>query len=180
MIKPTIYNVLRDKLGREPTNAELKAEVDRIKREALVGLAEKGKLPFQRGRRQPTKKTPPAQLQREIDEALARPRESTSAFQQARVEEAKVEREMSEAEQALKFITADVAQRLGVPERGPTGLTPDAVKETPEWRAAKASVDKAFARLRAFNAVFVKKFAKELRAERSERTRERESRSGSR
>jgi hypothetical protein len=64
VIKPTIYKVLRDKLGREPTNAELKAEVDRIKQEALVGLAEKGKLPFQRGRRQPTKKTP-AQLQRE-------------------------------------------------------------------------------------------------------------------
>jgi hypothetical protein len=87
---------------------------------------------------------------------------------------------MSEAEQALKFVTVDVAQRLGVPERGPTGLTPDTVKEAPEWRAAKARVDKAFARLRSFNATFVKRFAKELRAERSERTRERESRSGSR
>lgn len=175
MIKPTIYKALRDKLGREPTNAELKAEVDRIKQEALVGLAEKGKLSFQRGRRQPTKKTP-AQLQREIDEVLARPRETTSAFEQAKVEEAKVEREMSEAEQALKFITAEVAQRLGVPERGPTGLTPGIVKETPEWRAAKTRVDKSFARLRSFNATFVKRFAKELRAERSERTRQRESR----
>ena len=162
MIKPTIYEALHGKLGRKPTSAELKAEVDRIKSEALVGLAEKGKLPFQRGRRQSTKKTPPAQLQREIDEALALPRESTSAFQQAKIEEAMVEREMSEAEQALKFITADVAQRLGLPERGPTGLTPDIVKEVPESRAAKTRVDKAFARLRAFNAVFVKQFAKEL------------------
>lgn len=179
MIKPTIYEALHGKLGRKPTSAELKADVDRIKHEALVELAEKGKLPFQRGRRakQPSKKTP-AQLQREIDEALARPRESmsTSAFQQAKIEEAKVEREMSEAEQALKFITADVAQRLGVPERGPTGLTPDIVKEAPEWRAAKARVDKAFARLRSFNATFVKRFAKELRTERSERTRARERR----
>lgn len=176
-MKPTIYKALRDKLGREPTNTELKAEVDRIKHEALVGLAEKGKLPFQRGRRQPTKKTPPAQLQREIDEALARPRENTSAFEQAKVEKTKIEREMSEAEQALKFITTGVAQRHGVPERGPTGLTPDIVKEAPEWRAAKARVDKAFARLRSFNATFVKKFTKELRAERAARTKERESRS---
>lgn len=30
----TIYNVLKRKLGREPTNAELKAEVLRILREA--------------------------------------------------------------------------------------------------------------------------------------------------
>lgn len=117
-------------------------------------------------------KTPPAQLQREIDEALAR----REAFQQAKIEEAKIEREMSEAEQALKFITAEISRRLGVSERGPMGLTPDAVKEMPEWRAAKTRVDKAFAQLRAFNAAFVKRFAKELRAERAERTREREGR----
>ena len=30
MRKPTIYEALREKLGREPTNAELKAEVKRI------------------------------------------------------------------------------------------------------------------------------------------------------
>ncbi len=35
--------------------------------------------------------------------------------------------------------------------RGPMGLTPDAVKATPEWRAAKQRLDRAFARLRAFN-----------------------------
>ena len=122
----------------------------------------------------PKQKTPPAQLQREIDEALAR----RAAFEQAKIEEAKVEREMSEAEQALNFITAELAQRFGVPERGPMGLTPDIVNEAPEWRAAKARVDRAFAQLRSFNAVFVKRFAKELRAERAERTRMRESRSG--
>jgi hypothetical protein len=50
MRKPTIYEALRDKLGREPTNDELKAEVNRIKESALVELATKGKLPFQRKR----------------------------------------------------------------------------------------------------------------------------------
>ena len=32
--KPTIYEALRDRLGREPTNAEVKADVKRILREA--------------------------------------------------------------------------------------------------------------------------------------------------
>lgn len=47
MRKPTIYEALMQKLGRVPTNAELKADVERIKEEALVDLASKGKLPFQ-------------------------------------------------------------------------------------------------------------------------------------
>ena len=98
-----------------------------------------------------------------------KPRAASSAFEEAKAEEALVEKEMSEAQAALD----------GFP-RGPTGLTPDAVKETPEWQAAKALANKAFARLRAFNAVFVKRFAKELRAERAERTKERERRGGSR
>jgi hypothetical protein len=49
--KPTIYEVLRDKLGREPTNAEIKADVERIKREALCEVATRGGLPHQRKRR---------------------------------------------------------------------------------------------------------------------------------
>lgn len=48
MRKPTIYEALAEKLGRTPTNAELKADVNRIKQEALVDLAGKGKLRFQR------------------------------------------------------------------------------------------------------------------------------------
>lgn len=101
----------------------------------------------------------PAQLQREIDEALTR----RAAFEEAKAEGVLVEKEMSAAQAAIDAFP-----------RGPMGLTPDAVRATPEWRAAKARVDKAFARLRAFNAVFVKRFAKELRAERAERTRARE------
>ena len=48
MRKPTIYEVLKEKLGREPSNAELKADVQRIKDDVLVELATKGKLKFQR------------------------------------------------------------------------------------------------------------------------------------
>ncbi len=51
MRKPTIYEALRHKLGREPTNAELKADVQRIKRDALVEVASRGGLPHQRASR---------------------------------------------------------------------------------------------------------------------------------
>ena len=46
----TIYEALKTKLGREPTNAELKADVQRIKEEALIEAATKGKLRHQRRR----------------------------------------------------------------------------------------------------------------------------------
>lgn len=88
-----------------------------------------------------------------------------TTYEEAKAESALVEKEMFEAQAAIDAFP-----------RGPMGLTPDAVRATPEWRAAKTRVDKAFARLRAFNAVFVKRFAKELRAERDERARAREKR----
>lgn len=47
----TIYEALRDKLGREPTNAEIKADMQRIRDDSLVERATQGKLPHQRKRR---------------------------------------------------------------------------------------------------------------------------------
>lgn len=49
--KPTIYEALRDKLGREPTGAELKADMQRISDESLQERAAAGKLRHQRRRR---------------------------------------------------------------------------------------------------------------------------------
>jgi hypothetical protein len=46
--KPTIYEALRAKLGREPTRAELKADFDRIVTDALIERAEQGRLAHQR------------------------------------------------------------------------------------------------------------------------------------
>ena len=48
MRKPTIYEALAAKLGRNPTDAELKADVQRIKDEVLVTMAAGGKLRHQR------------------------------------------------------------------------------------------------------------------------------------
>lgn len=46
----TIYNRLAARLGREPTDAEVRAELNRIMTEARVAMAEQGKLPHQRKR----------------------------------------------------------------------------------------------------------------------------------
>jgi hypothetical protein len=46
----TIYEALKIKLGREPSHAELKADVHRILQDGLVEMAEKGRLPHQRRR----------------------------------------------------------------------------------------------------------------------------------
>ena len=45
---------------------------------------------------------------------------------------------------------------------GVMGLTPDSVKARPDYRIAKQAMDKAFAELRAFNAVYVKRYKNEL------------------
>lgn len=53
--------------------------------------------------------------------------------------------------------------------RGVMGLTPDAVKATPEWQQAKRAYSLAFEQSRKFNAFFVKNYKKEIAAERNER-----------
>ena len=50
MRKPTIYEVLRAKLQREPTHRELVNEVKRILEEGLIEQATAGKLQHQRKR----------------------------------------------------------------------------------------------------------------------------------
>lgn len=49
--KPTIYEALREKLGREPSHNELVADVRRILEESLIERATAGKLPHQRRQR---------------------------------------------------------------------------------------------------------------------------------
>lgn len=49
-------------------------------------------------------------------------------------------------------------------EKGFMGLTPDHIKATPEWKAARSAFDNAFAKVRYFNGRYVKHFKKEIRA----------------
>lgn len=44
----TIYEALRQKLGREPSNAELRDDVRRILDDGMIERAEAGKLSWQR------------------------------------------------------------------------------------------------------------------------------------
>ena len=100
------------------------------------------------------KKRTPAQLDAEIAEALAR----KPAYEAAKAEGALLNEEVTAADLALRTFPRDS-----------TGLPPESVRLSPEYRAAKAHFQRAFAALRAFNEVFVKKFAKEERAERDAR-----------
>lgn len=52
------------------------------------------------------------------------------------------------------------------PHNGPMGLTPDAIKFSPEYQSALLAYNDAFARLRMFNKTYVKQYAKEIRAAR--------------
>lgn len=53
--------------------------------------------------------------------------------------------------------------------RGPNGLTPDAVKFSPEFKAARHAYEVAADQLRGANESFVRQFRKEIRAERRNR-----------
>lgn len=107
----------------------------------------------------PTKKSA-AQLDREIAEALARPalQGSGTSYEKAKAQRDALDAEVNSATALLKTFPS-----------GPTGLTPESVRLTPEYRTANARFQRAFAALRAFNAGFTKTFAKELRAERAQR-----------
>jgi len=50
MRKPTIYEALAIKLGREPSNGELAADCRRIIAQAYCEVASQGQLPRQRKR----------------------------------------------------------------------------------------------------------------------------------
>jgi hypothetical protein len=69
--------------------------------------------------------------------------------------QSKLDARVSQASDALNTLP-----KLG------NGLTPDAVKLSPEYRTAKQDFDAAFSALRAFNAKYTVAFRKELRADR--------------
>lgn len=67
---------------------------------------------------------------------------------------------------ALEVVFRETSAALGKFPSGNRGLTPDAVKATPEYQAAKTAFNRAFDDLRKFNAEFVRQYAREIRAER--------------
>lgn len=85
--------------------------------------------------------------------------DGTFTFEQAKAAVARLDADLKRTSAALDAF----------PKDGPMGMTSDAVRATPEFKLAKREFDAVFADLRRFNAMFVKIFAKELRAERRAR-----------
>ena len=82
-------------------------------------------------------------------------------------------RTFDEAKAEKTRLTAIVERAQAVlntfPKTGAMGLTADAVKFSPEYQTASRDFVRAFNALRAFNQVFVRAFANELREERRAR-----------
>ena len=71
-------------------------------------------------------------------------------------------------DEAYKAASAALATIPGAGS-GPMGLTPDAVKASPEWKAARAKQAAALKALQAFNLAYSHTFAREIRADRDAR-----------
>lgn len=83
-----------------------------------------------------------------------------SAFERAKAKRDSIEARLKAATARAEEI---VAEHGGASKMG---LTPDAVKQLPEWQKARAEIDQTMRELQHFNASFTKTFKKELAAER--------------
>lgn len=79
-------------------------------------------------------------------------------YQDSMVYKATLERKHDEAANDLKSLVGN--------ERGAFNLTPDSIKQTPEWKSAYQKERAAFNAMRDFNMHMARNFKKELRAER--------------
>lgn len=66
----------------------------------------------------------------------------------------------------LDSIASKYSDALQKYPRGPMGLTPDSVKQSPEFRRDKLAYSKAHDELRRFNGLFIKHFRAEIAADR--------------
>lgn len=77
-------------------------------------------------------------------------------YARAKARRDELEAESSRAGRALRALSGG----------GSMGKTPDHVRETPEWKAAKRDSDVAFAALQAFNTAFTSRFKREIAQDR--------------
>jgi hypothetical protein len=77
-------------------------------------------------------------------------------YAQAKTVRDQLEADLRESGSALKALSGG----------GVMNMTPDHVRRTSEWQQAKRRADAALAALQAFNTVFVRRFKKEIAADR--------------
>jgi hypothetical protein len=70
---------------------------------------------------------------------------------------------------ALNADATKLGQALQLFPRSPAGLVTDETRLSPEYQAAKQAYAVAFKKLRDFNAVYTKRYAKEIAADRAAR-----------
>ena len=90
-------------------------------------------------------------------------------YQEAKEHNAAIEAAFEAAGARREAIEKELAASLGIEPRNAIGLTADAIKFHPRYRAAKAAQDMAFKRLQESNRAFVKAYKKEIQAERRAR-----------
>lgn len=90
-------------------------------------------------------------------------------YQEAKERQAAIEAAFEAACDNRAAIEAELAATLGIEPRNAMGLTADAIKLHPRYRAAKQNQDLAFKRLQESNRAFVKAYKKEIQAERRAR-----------
>lgn len=73
--------------------------------------------------------------------------------------------EALECKEALDAVNAAAGQRMRAYPRGNMGLTSDAAKATPEWKADRRAFDQSMKALQDFNTAFLKHYKREWRAE---------------
>lgn len=145
---------LRDEAGRTTRNEDGNVAVvprDRLADAVPPGLAKMRAIKAKREAEKAAVATPTAQSEAQAKRVA----EEKSKFELAK--------ERSETAIANSKSAAAVLEAF---PKGRMGLTPDDVKASPEWKAAKAAFDRAFAEERAANKALLDAFPKEIRAER--------------
>lgn len=117
---------------------ELKAQLQRLAAECQPGASREGLA---------------ASLRSLADRLAAKVPDGYAA---AKKQRDSLEEEANRAGKALKALSGG----------GAMGMTPDAVRATPEWKRAKRESDEAFKALQDFNEVYVKRFKDEIRQDR--------------
>lgn len=149
-------------LGRDVTRSQVQRMRDLVAREVETGTTNNGGVTGKLNAKGMADRR--AQLQRlDADIALFAEAEKMQAAQPKTWPEAKAAQEAASARVKVASAAMDKYPKSSM------GLTPDAVKASPQWRADKAEMDAAMLELQKANSVVAKNFAKESAAERDAR-----------
>lgn len=145
--------------GDSATTAAVKfAPEDKVEVEGEDGIWYSAVIKSQRGNTVNVVYDDEPGQQYKVEAVHVRPNERNAIFNKAKARYNELEDAADAASKRLRAIP-------GI-SSGPMGLTPDAVKVTPEFRKARADYDAAAKTLKTYAAWYVKTFKKEITAER--------------